>query len=443
MGEAKVEVGADAASQVPVNGRERLELDADVSVAMGDAPDGLPLVLRVERSRHLSADILQQLGDPTRVPPPVAGALRQLDVALHEAARAAGIVDVGGTKVYRTFATVGTLLGDTLLVRALGAMSPLAAADDEPVAEPARVRGNLEATVVRAPITLMKHPGGGQKHVAVPLRLGPPLLAPGSDELTAEEIEPLHLEDLRKLQAARFVARGARDQDGLLVDTDAYRAALLNAQRIEWTVSAGEVGRLIAQLARNLGALHDEGRVHADVKPANTVVTAHGVIAIDPIGVVAGHSSPGATPGWAAPEQLLARPVLPATDVYPLGLMVACLLGAAVSGEERSFVVRLGGGQRRVRLVSDHDVFLDGSRGLSSVARSGWEELIRHALEFDPDDRVESAYVMADRIDQLLDQSSLIQRITLCPGPGILTACDFAGELRPAWVVRDGRGPCS
>jgi hypothetical protein len=439
--------GAPAdAEPIRVRRRDELEQLADAAVPLGEAPDGRPLVLDVERAAHLTESILDQLGQPTRLPPTVAAALANLDGVLAQAARAAGVLDVRGTLIYRSAATVGGLLGETMLVRALGGASPLAG--DEPAPDPSIGRGQTAVLTAAsaAPITLMKTPAAGQRHIAVPLRPGPAVLVEAGDTVEPETIAPLRLEDLRRLPSARFVVRGRVDADGPLADEEAYLAAVRGGGTLTWTVTATDLGRVIAQLARSVGALHDEGRVHADVKPANAVITTAGVFAIDPIGVVAGHASPGATPGWAAPEQLLSRPVLPATDVYPLGLMAARLLGAVVSGEERSFVVPLGRGERRrVRLLSDHDVHVDARHELPAAIRSAWESLIRQAVEFDPDDRTGSTHELADRIDELLDAAPLVERITLAPGPGRMEReVDLGnGTVQPAWLVTDRRSPCS
>jgi hypothetical protein len=435
----------EADSPLRVVRREDLADDAEVSIALGDAPDGLPLILRVERRASIDGAVRAALGWPERLEPDVDAALGALESAVAAAARRAGIIDVRGTRLYRTHATVAQLLGESMLARLLGGHSPLVLADDR-VAAPGRAErapNTAVLAVASSPVTLMKVGVSAQRHVAIPLRSGPAFLAEPGLEIEPESLEPLRFEDLRRTPTARFQARGGRELDGLLADEDAYRRAVRDNPSLGWSVGAADVARMIAEVARSLAVLHDDGRVHGDVKPANAVVTANGAVAIDPLGVTIGQLSPGATPGWAAPEQILARPVSPATDVYALGLMVASLLGAAIYGEERSFVVPVGrSDRRRVRLLADHDVWIDPetNHGMSSGLRDEWQDFIRQCVEFDPDDRPDSALTFAERLDELAAGGGLERALPLPAGPGTLRKdTDVLGVTQPAWIVRDAR----
>jgi hypothetical protein len=438
-----------------VRRREDLSTEPQVACVLGDAPDGLPLILRVERRASVETAVRTALGHPPSLDAEVERALGALEQAVATSARAAGIFEirgeVRGTRLYRTHATVGTLLGESMLARILGAQSPLILAEDRfaPSSRPERVTNTAVLAAVSrsaSPVTLMKGLAT-KRHVAVPLRPGQAFLveepAEAGGGVEPDSIEPLRFEDLRPVPSARFHARGRREQDGPLADLEAYKRAVLENPSVGWSVGAGDVGQMIVQLARSLVAVHEEGRVHADVKPANTVITANGAVAIDPIGVTIGQVSPGATPGWAAPEQILARAVVPSTDVYPLGLMVARLLGAAIYGEERSFLVPIGKGEcRRVRLLADQDVFVDPETigDMPSEVREAWQDFVRQCVAFDPDDRPDGAASFAERLAELLDDSPLEWRLPLPGGPGTLRRdVDVLGALQPSWVVSDFR----
>lgn len=433
---------AEEGAPLHVGPRQDLAARADAAVMIGDAPDGLPLVLEVERARRVGDAVRAVLGSaPDRQ---VAEALEALECAIAAAARRAGLFDLGGTPVYRTGAPVGALFGETMLARILGGTSPLLSETEPTFAGVVAASAPLPPRDLRpSPVTRMRIGVAAQRHVAVPLANGPVLLVEDGEAIEPETIEPLRLEDLRPLPTARFVGRGGVGGAGPLADSDAYRAALAGSAQVGWAVGASDIAHLIAEIARSLTSLHEEGRVHGDLKPANALVTGQGAVAIDPIGVAIGDVAPGITPGWAAPEQLLARALVPTTDVYPLGLMLARLFGAVVCGEERSFVVPAGPGQgRRVRLLADHDVYLDPARAgeLPLPVAAAWQDFIRQCVEFDPDDRPPSAQHFADRIDELLEAAPLTYELPCPAGPGILRRdVHVAGDPAPGWVVRDAR----
>jgi serine/threonine-protein kinase len=87
-------------------------------------------------------------------------------------------------------------------------------------------------------------------------------------------------------------------------------------------------------VADGLAAAHERGVVHRDVKPANIMLTLTGAKVFD-FGIAAsagqvdevdadGHIM--GTPSYLAPERLIGGPVVPATDVYALALLMFRLL---------------------------------------------------------------------------------------------------------------------
>lgn len=110
----------------------------------------------------------------------------------------------------------------------------------------------------------------------------------------------------------------------------------------------GEVGlderlELLATLCDIVEHAHRRGVVHRDLKPANVMVEQGGRVRLLDFGIakVVGELFPSLrrktttgialmTPRYASPEQLLDRPVTPASDVYQLGLLACELLTGRV-----------------------------------------------------------------------------------------------------------------
>jgi hypothetical protein len=89
--------------------------------------------------------------------------------------------------------------------------------------------------------------------------------------------------------------------------------------------------QICAQVAAGLAAAHERGVVHRDIKPSNVMLTPAGAKVLD-FGVagLTGSYDPDdehdgtvfGTPAYLAPERLLGGGVIPATDVYTVGLLV-------------------------------------------------------------------------------------------------------------------------
>lgn len=99
------------------------------------------------------------------------------------------------------------------------------------------------------------------------------------------------------------------------------------------TCSDEDIATWVGEAATALAAMHAQGWVHRDVKPANLLLRRDGSLALadfgcacergatpEPAGTMVG------TPRYAAPEQSRGAPAEPAADVYSLGVVLFELL---------------------------------------------------------------------------------------------------------------------
>ncbi|MGV9216112.1 protein kinase domain-containing protein [Micromonospora sp. RB23] len=190
---------------------------------------------------------------------------------------------------------------------------------------------------------------------------------------------------------------------------------LLNGDTLERRLLAGPLPpraalRVCAEVASALSAAHAQGLVHRDVKPGNVMLTPTGAKVLDfGIAAAAGDSEIDfdgrllGTPAYLAPERLAAGEVLPASDVYALGL----LLHRTLTGR-LPWAAETQTGMLRAHVHVDPDPLPEIDRVPAEVHR-----LYHWCLARNPDDRPPAAEVA--RI--LLTVVSGLAGATTAPGP--------------------------
>lgn len=162
-------------------------------------------------------------------------------------------------------------------------------------------------------------------------------------------------------------------------------------------LSAEEVARLGAQVARALHAAHRRGLVHRDVKPANILVEP-GEGGLKASVVDFGLSTQGegmmaGTPGYLAPEVVREGRAGPEADVFGLGATLYHLLVGTPPQQTYSFLELL----EMLRAGK----WQPPAMPLDKVPRDlGW--VLRKALAPEPGDRYRSAQELADDLERVL-----------------------------------------
>lgn len=190
---------------------------------------------------------------------------------------------------------------------------------------------------------------------------------------------------------------GENPQDGTrYVVMELLSGQLLSARLREKPMSWRRATQIGAQIAAALAAAHERHVVHRDIKPTNIMLTAAGVKVMD-FGVAGLAGSPESdgeetvfgTPAYLAPERLIGDTVVPATDVYALGVLLYRCLTDRLPWDADTPT------QMLANHVYEQPIPLPLIEGLPPIVVG----LVNRCLEKDPDDRPtaqECARILAD-----------------------------------------------
>src|ERR671911_513739 len=163
----------------------------------------------------------------------------------------------------------------------------------------------------------------------------------------------------------------------------------------EGPLEAASAAGLGAQVAQALGAAHDTGMVHRDIKPQNVLLAARGGAKVADFGIARAGSSATisrtgsvmGTAGYMSPEQALGEPATPKSDLYSLGVVLfEALTGELPYVADNPIAVSMKHVNEPVRSPRDVDPTLP----------DGMNALVTRLMAKDPEDRYASADELAD-----------------------------------------------
>ncbi len=172
-----------------------------------------------------------------------------------------------------------------------------------------------------------------------------------------------------------------------------------------------EAREIALQLLAGLGAIHEAGLVHRDVKPENVMLTRAGRVVLMDFGIAKAVASGGTvagTPAYWPPEQAAGAAADPRADVFAAGIVLAEMVAPGGTREPEA---------RRA-------VWQAVREEPAKVPDTPWSEAIRRAVAREPRDRYPSAEALARALEEVALRVTGIEEAQPYPGLASFTEAE-------------------
>jgi eukaryotic-like serine/threonine-protein kinase len=224
---------------------------------------------------------------------------------------------------------------------------------------------------------------------------------------------------------ARLYDGGATEDGSPYLVMELVEGRALDAYAAERHLALPDRVRLFLEVCAAVGYAHQRHIVHCDLKPGNIQVTSDGNVKLLDFGIAKllqsampdSSSAPtitlmrALTPSFSSPEQMLGKPVTPASDVYSLGVVLYTLLTG-----RSPYRKALDTAEDAIREICEREPLppSEAARGAenpgSGPINRDLDAIILQALRKEPERRYATVEQLSDDLRRYLDGRAVIAR---------------------------------